>query len=389
MKVSIIVPVYNEERTLRNVLLELHKLQFNKEIIVVDDCSCDRTLDVMDGCASLIDKRLCCECNHGKGFCIKVGITHATGDIIVIQDADMEYDPKDIPALIRPIIEKRAVAVYGSRFIDGYMHKKSINYYGNRFVTFLTNLLYGAHITDMETGYKAFSAPILKEIALYEDRFGFEPEITAKLLKINVTIKELPVSYNPRTYAQGKKINWKDGLRAIWVLISNRFAPDRFLYQVLKYERVSYVLESMKFSGPVLDIGCGDKFFINQLKVKAVGLDRIYGDEISSKLPFDNGSFDYVTMLAVIEHFDNPTRLIKECHRVLSDEGRLVITTPAEETHKFVNTFWPDTHKKYYNLNSMQDAARPYFELERYEQFELGMNHFFIFKRRDVTKNEQ
>jgi glycosyltransferase involved in cell wall biosynthesis len=382
-RASIIIPAYNEEKTLQNIVDKVSKLRINKEIILIDDGSTDKTGNVMLRIAVSEGpyRVLFGEENRGKGFSIRQGIERAKGDIIIIQDADKEYDPKDIPRLIKPIIEGRAVVVYGSRFIDGYKHKKSLNYYGNRLVTWLTNTLYGSKLTDMETGYKAIWRPILEEINLTEDRFGIEPEITAKLLKIGVTIKEVPISYNPRTYAQGKKINWKDGLYAAWVLIKNRLWPDRLAYLILRTLRTGIVLDNVNFDGPVLDIGCGDKYFINGLQVKAIGLDRLYGDEITNKLQFKKETFDYVTMMAIMEHFENPKELLKECHRVLSEEGKLIITLPSKSTHSLIQLFWAGTHKRYYTTEQLERTLQPYFIIEKVVPFEFGLNTLYICKK--------
>lgn len=226
MKLSIIVPAYNEKDTLLKIFGRLKQVEFpvETELILVDDGSTDGTREML--IKMVLDHNIIAvfnDNNRGKGARLRQGFDRATGDIIITQDADLEYDPEEIPRIIGPILKREAEVVYGTRFAGTYEHKKTVNYYGNRFITWFTNFLYGSDLTDMETGYKAFRAELLTKFELKEDGFGIEPEITAKFLKMGTNIRELPISYNPRTYDEGKKINWRDGLHAIWVLIRERF----------------------------------------------------------------------------------------------------------------------------------------------------------------------
>ena len=224
MKLSIIIPCFNERHTVTEILSRVDaSVQNPKEIIVVDDNSTDGTREILS-------KRPIRECekvilhnvNQGKGAALRNGIAAATGDIIIIQDADLEYDPNDIPRLIQPIIDDRADVVYGSRFIGGEAHRVLLFWHrvGNGLLTLVSNIFTDLNLTDMETGYKAFRAEILKAIKIEESGFGFEPEITAKISKLpRLRIYEVGVSYYGRTYAEGKKIDWKDGLSALWCVI--------------------------------------------------------------------------------------------------------------------------------------------------------------------------
>lgn len=229
-KLSILIPVYNEEKTLVQVLEMVSQADsagLEKELIVVDDGSTDRTREIL---ASLDASKYSAkiyyhEKNQGKGAALRTGQGYATGDIIMIQDADLEYSPNEYPELLRPILEGRADVVYGSRLSGGKITRafRFTHYLGNKFLSFLTNVLYDCTLTDMETCYKVFKAEIFKKVLIKSNRFEFEPEITAKVLKQGVRIYELPISYFGRDYSEGKKITWKDGFGAIWALLKYRF----------------------------------------------------------------------------------------------------------------------------------------------------------------------
>jgi len=226
MKISIIIPVYNEEKTILRVLKTLSKLKLGlkKEIIVVDDGSSDNSKEIIKKYArNKREFKLFFKPNGGKGSAVRKGIELATGDIITVQDADLEYNPNDFKKLIRPIIEGKEKVVYGSRFLKKHKPMYKIYFLGNKFLTLLTAILYNARITDMETCYKVFDAKLIKGIKLKSNKFDIEPEITSKILKKRIRIKEIPISYSPRSIEEGKKIGWKDGLQAIWILISQRF----------------------------------------------------------------------------------------------------------------------------------------------------------------------
>lgn len=225
-KLSIIVPVFNEAKTIEEVVLRLAGLEIEKEIIVVDDGSSDGTKEKLSALSGKADKIIRRAINGGKGEALKNGIAAASGDWIIFCDADLEYDISQIPYLFKHLTENKLEVVYGSRFIDYWPKKNFVHYLGNRFLTAATGCLFGAKLTDMETGYKLFKVDILKSLKLVSSHFEIEPEITAKILKRGIKITELPISYDPRVKSEGKKIKYRDGLTALWVLLREKLSPE-------------------------------------------------------------------------------------------------------------------------------------------------------------------
>jgi glycosyltransferase involved in cell wall biosynthesis len=223
MKLSIVIPCYNEAKTIRTIVERVRNSPYpDKEIIIVDDCSRDGTRDLLrTQIEPLVDKILYHEVNQGKGAALRTGFAAATGDAVIVQDADLEYDPNEYPKLMRPIIDGRADVVFGSRFMGGEAHRVHFFWHmvGNKFLTLLSNMFTNLNLTDMETCYKVFRRDVLQKIQIEENRFGFEPEITAKVSKLNVIIFEIGISYYGRSYAEGKKIGWRDGFRALWAIL--------------------------------------------------------------------------------------------------------------------------------------------------------------------------
>jgi len=225
MKLSVVIPVYNEIKTLEEIIRRVQAVELEKELILVDDCSTDGSREYLQQVNAPNIRVLLHEKNQGKGAALQTGFEHVTGDVVVIQDADLEYSPEEYPLLLNPILAGKADVVYGSRFLTSAERRVLLFWHslGNKFLTFLSNMITDLNLTDMETCYKMFRADILKEIKIEQKRFGFEPEFTVKIAKKRYRIYEVGISYHGRDYSEGKKIGWRDGVAVLWHLLKYRF----------------------------------------------------------------------------------------------------------------------------------------------------------------------
>jgi glycosyltransferase involved in cell wall biosynthesis len=225
MKITVIIPAFNEKNTIQEIVRRVQAMKMVEEIIIVDDGSTDGTRDLISNLDGKNNVRIILhEKNQGKGAAVRTGISAATGEVLMIQDADLEYDPREYPNLMKPIEEGMADVVYGSRFL-GAPHRAILfwNMVANKLLTLMTNILYNNILTDMETGYKVFKREVVADMKIHAKRFDFEPEFTAKILKKKVRVFEVPITFNPRDYSEGKKIKMRDAFEAVWTLIKYRF----------------------------------------------------------------------------------------------------------------------------------------------------------------------
>lgn len=374
-KLSVLMPVYNEARTLRTIVEQVFaspvaELGLEIELVAVDDGSKDASREILKELAER-DSRIRVfhqDTNRGKGAAIRRAIGECTGDIAIVQDSDLEYDPRDYPRVLTPILDGHADAVFGSRFAASEQRAVLLFWHSlaNRFLTFVTNALNNINLTDMETCYKAVRTDILKQIPLKSDRFGIEPELTTRLAQWNARIYEVPISYHGRSYAEGKNIGWKDGVQALWLLFKYRFIDRRFTthdgYYVLESVRRArgfnkWMLSQFRpFIGDrVLEAGCGIGNFTEQMldreRLICADLDPYYTEvigrryshlsnvrttrmDLSDAKDFDTiveEKPDTVISLNVVEHIEDDLATLKNYHDVLQPGGHAVILVPAHQ----------------------------------------------------------
>ena len=363
---SVIVPCYNERATVAELLRRVREVPIDKEIVVIDDRSTDGSRDIVARLAGQWPeiRHIIQPVNQGKGAAIRRGIEEARGDIVLIQDADLEYDPEDYPKLIQPILDGHADAVFGSRF-EGYPRRVMLFWHrlGNTFLTFLSNATTNLDLTDMETCYKVFRRDVIQSIKLQSNRFGIEPEITAKLAKRGYRIFEVPIAYYGRDYWEGKKINWKDGFSALWTILRYGLFHDpasepRTFTQVRRRSRLTrynrWVWDRIKpYVGErVLEIGGGSgamtRFFYGRELVVATDRETAYVDRLRNAfrrrpgivveradiesddvLQLAHHRFDTVTCINVLEHTADDVAALRRAHQLLPPGGRVIVFVPA------------------------------------------------------------
>jgi glycosyltransferase involved in cell wall biosynthesis len=371
MKLSVLMPVYNEARTLPTIIKRVldAPIDLEIEVLAIDDASTDASWEILSDLSSQDGRIRCVQHaqNRGKGAALRTAIEMMSGEIAIIQDSDLEYDPADYPKLLKPILEGRADAVFGSRFASSPERRVLLYWHslGNKVLTWLTNMLNDLNLTDMETGYKAIRADVLRSLRLESERFGIEPEMTTRLAQWGARIYEVPISYDGRTYADGKHIGWRDGVQAIWLLFKYRWLDTRFSHRyghtTLQSLAVSSAMSRWSFGllaphlgSRVLEAGAGTgnltRHLLDKSRVVAVETDRFYSRalerqwghlpnvrvveadlEVSQLYETLDETFDSVLCVNVLEHLDRPETALIGFALVLEPGGRLVVLVPAHQ----------------------------------------------------------
>jgi glycosyltransferase involved in cell wall biosynthesis len=425
MKLSVLMPVYNEARTLRTIVPRVlaSPVDLEVELVAVDDGSSDDSVEILHKLAAG-DPRIRVIVqphNMGKGKAIRTAIEHMTGDIGIVQDADLEYDPEEYPKVLAPILEGKADAVYGSRFAASEERRVLFFWHsmGNKALTALSNMACDLNLTDMETCYKAVRGDILKSLRLTSDRFGIEPEITARLAAWGARIYEVPISYHGRTYAEGKNIGWKDGLQALWLIFKFRFLDTRYsnnsgkatLEGLARAPRVAaWTLEQFEghLGDEVLEAGCGIGNFtaalLDRKRLHAVDIDSFYVTDLARRYghlsnvtvtqgdlenpaTFDGlTGFDSVVSSNVLEHLDNPDRALAGFHRVLRPGGYALILVPAHPRLFSAADEALEHRKRYTEAVLRHELESAGFEVDSIRQFNrLGVLGWWVNKQTQRT----
>ena len=394
MKLSVLMPVYNEGRTLRTIVGRVLEspVEMDIELVCVDDCSADDSLEILQEVAEADPriKVIALPVNKGKGAAIRTAIGHMTGDIAIIQDADLEYDPEEYPKVIGPIVEGKADAVYGSRFASSEVRRVLFFWhaFGNRILTMCSNMANDLNLTDMETCYKAVRADVLKRLRLTSDRFGLEPEITARLAQWGARIYEVPISYHGRTYAEGKNIGWRDGLEALWLIFRFRFLDTRATNDDSLVTRQSlgraprfrrWILDQFApyLGQSVLEINAGPghttSHLLNRERLEVTDSDPVHVEtlrrrfghlknlEVSlvdlNKEDCDSTGIDTVLLLDGLQRAEEPKELLARVAGCVDSGGHILIQVPAGK-NLFGATDVAAGHVRRFDREDVKDVVR-------------------------------
>jgi glycosyltransferase involved in cell wall biosynthesis len=410
VKLSVLMPVHNEARTLRTIVRRVldAPVDCDLEVVAVDDGSVDRSVEILEELARG-DERIVVvrhPVNRGKGAAIRTAIATMSGDIAVVQDSDLEYDPSEFPRLLKPILDDRADAVFGSRFAASPERRVLLYWHslGNRLLTWFTNVLNDLNLTDMETCYKAVRSDVMKDLRLQSERFGIEPEMTTRLAQSGARIYEVPISYHGRTYAEGKSIGWRDGLEAMWLLFKFRFLDTRPTNDVARasLESLGRSPQIARWTIDQFDAGMGDRvleagsgtgnltpLLLDRERIVAVDIERSYvrrlehryghlenfsalvGDledpELFSKL--ESEELDTVVCINVLEHLDHPDAAVDGFHRVLRPGGRALILVPAHPSLYSAMDAAIEHRRRYDRDELLELLEGAGFDVERLEPF--------------------
>ncbi len=428
-KLSVLMPVFNESRTLRTIVSRVlaSPIELEIELVCVDDSSSDDSLEILEGLAAADDriKIIAQPSNMGKGKAIRTAIEHMTGDVAIVQDSDLEYDPNEYPKVLAPILSGDADAVYGSRFASSEVRRVLFFWHslGNKLLTTMSNMANDLNLTDMETCYKAVRADLLKDLRLTSDRFGLEPEITARLAHSGARIYEVPISYHGRTYAEGKNIGWKDGVEALWLIFKFRFLDNKATMDPghatleslgLAPSVSAWMLSTFRpFLGDdVFEAGCGSgnltSHLIGSKSLKAVDIDPVHVSSVQKKFGHlenfqasvedleaastydEHESVDSVLCVNVLEHIDKPDLALEGFYRVIRPGGYALILVPA---HGWLFSA-ADTaleHRKRYTTTEVREMMLSAgFEVQKCHEFNrLGVLGWYTNKvmgRTTITK---
>jgi glycosyltransferase involved in cell wall biosynthesis len=407
---SVLMPVYNEARTLRKIVQRVldAPIDGNLELVAVDDGSVDRSFEVLQELAASDDRIVVLRHpeNRGKGAAIRTAIARMTGDVAVVQDSDLEYDPADFPRLLKPIVEDRADVVFGSRFAASPERRVLLYWHslGNRILTWFANILNDLNLTDMETCYKAVRADFLKDLRLRSDRFGIEPELTTRLAQSGARIYEVPISYHGRTYAEGKNIGWRDGVQAMWLLFKFRFLDTRFtddpgqgmLQSLGSSPRISrWVIEQFdgEIGDRVLEAGSGTgnltPLLLDRERIVSLDVDHPYIRKLDHRyghlenftavkadledpetfVKLESEGFDTVICINVLEHLDRPEVALRGFNRVLRSGGRVLVLVPAHQSLYSAMDEAIEHRRRYEELELRQLLEVAGFEVQRLAPF--------------------